>query len=179
MMWVLEGSIIYRLIKRLFYFYENSGTKKFLAGFAAGFRNSYTAKIFRAFGRCKTYYRHSLVSRTTDIIRRCFSSLFKRLDRIVLRLSESLDKWSGGSILCGLFGFVAKASCEKLFPLAAPVFGIGYIAGRLFFSKVRIRDVLFLILTFLAAVVLMYDHEKLRTYFKKSLIYRLYLLVMG
>jgi len=94
-------------------------------------------------------------------------------------LSDLLQKWSEGSILCYLFRFFARASKERLSVLALPVFGIGYIFGRLILNRLMIRDILFLSVTFFAAAVLLIDRNKLNAYFRNSLFYKLYLLVLG
>lgn len=178
-MQVLQGSLIYCLIKKLFQYYEHSGTRKFAAFIVMSFKSSYTAAFFRAVGRVKFFYQYSFISRIVGLVRKGFGRFYGWLDRLILQLSGLLQKWADGSLLCGLFRFTLRASKEKLFVLSAPVFGIGYFVGRLLFNRLRIRDILFLVLTFFAAAVLMADMEKLKKYFRESLFYRLYLLVMG
>lgn len=177
-MWVLEGSVIYGILKKLFSYYGHSGTRKFFAAFAMCCRNSRTAGFFRAVGRCRYFYRYSFIARSAAFIRKGFNRLYSWLDRLVLGMSGLLCKWSDGSLLCGLFRFVARASKERIFPLAAPVFGMGYFVGRLLFNRLRIRDMVFLSLMFSAAAVLFADREKLKKYFRESWFYKLYLLVL-
>lgn len=178
-MQVLEGSIVYRLPKKLSQYYRCSKTKSFFAALARYWKNSLTVRFFCSFGKLKQYYRYSFVSCAAQGIRRGLSSLYRGLDSLLLRLSGLLREWSCGSLLCVLFRFVARASKEKVAVFAAPVFGIGYFVGRLLFNRLRIRDVLFIVLTFFAAGVLAAGREKLKRYFRESLFYRLYLLVLG
>lgn len=175
-MQVLEGSVIYRLLKKLLWCYQHSKLKRFISAFTVCCQNCFIARCFRSAGKFRGFSGNSLVIRGAG---RLFNRLYKCIDRLVLRLSDLLQKWSEGSILCYLFRFFARASEERLSVLALPVFGIGYIFGRLILNRLMIRDILFLSVTFFAAAVLLIDRNKLNAFFRNSLFYKLYLLVLG
>jgi len=182
-MQVLEGSIVYGFVKKLFWCYEQSTLKRFLSALAMCWKNSRTAGFFRAVAGIRGVSQYSLVvraiSRPAGYVKKILVRAGRWVDRVVLCLSDLLRKWSLGSLLCGLSGFIIAASKERNFTLAAPVFGIGYFAGRLIQNRLMIRDILFLSLTFFAGAVLLVNPEKLKTYFRNSLFYKLYLLVLG
>lgn len=178
-MQVLEGSIIYRLLKKLFFCYEHSMLKKFVSVFAVSCKNSFIARSFRAVKKRRGFYRYSLVSRVAGYFGKHLSRLYKLVDRLVLQLSGLLQKWADGSLLCILFRFIGTASKERISALLIPAFGAGYIIGRLILNRLMIRDILFLSASLFAAAVLLIDREKLMTYFRNSLFCKLYLFVLG
>ena len=157
--------------------------EKFISVLVMCWKHSFTARSFRAVAGCKGFTQHSLVLRAVKCpvgyLKEFLIRVGKWLDKLVLRLSASLQKWSGASLLCNLFRFIFRASEERIFVLAAPIFGVGYIVGRLILNRLMIRDILFLSVTFFAAAVLLIKPEKLRAYFRGSLVYKLYLLVLG
>jgi len=175
-MQVLEGSVIYRLLKKLYWCYELSGTKRIFATLKMSCQNSFIARCFHAVAGFKIFSQNSLV---LQLVGRIFKKIYRWIDRFVIRLSDLLQKWSEKSLLCSVSRFIARASEERIFVLAAPVFGIGYFIGRVIIKRLMIRDILFLSLTFLTSAVLLIDRKKLNTYFRNSLVYKLYLLVLG
>lgn len=182
-MQVLEGSVIYRALNKLFRCYEHSLLKRFIAVFIMCCKNSFIARSLRAIARCKGYSQHSLTFRVIRLLSKYINAFFKKVyrwaDKLVLRLSVLLQKWSEGSLLCCFLRFIGKASKEKLSVIALPIFGAGYIIGRLILNRLMIRDILLLSITFFAAAALLIDHEKVKVYFKNSLFYKICLLVLG
>lgn len=173
-MQILEGSVIYGVLKKLSWCYKYSFLKKFFSGVAVCCKNSFIARRFHASGKRRNFSQNSVF---LCGIRRLFKGLYKWTDKVVLNLSGLLHKWSEGSLLCCLFRFLGKASGERLFVMVLPVFGVGYIVGRLLLNRLMKRDILFLAVTFLVAA-LFANPEKLKLYFKNSLFYKLYMLVL-
>lgn len=181
-MQILLGSAVYRMLVKLVGYYQNSLLKKFVSVFILYCRNSFIARSFRAIVRKKSFSQYSLFLRAVrcpvNWIKKMFKRLYKWVDKLVLSLADSLQKWSGSSLLCRLFCFIYESSRKKLFILAVPIFGIGFFVGRLLLNSLRIRDILLLAMTFFAAAVLFIYPKKIKVYFKNSLFYKICVLVL-
>jgi hypothetical protein len=180
-MQVLKGSAIYRILEKLVYYFQYSTLKKFFSVLSVSWKNSFFPRCFRAL-KGRNISENSLVlsilRKPIAFIRKVVQRLYKWADKRVLYISERLPEWSKTSLFAGLLCFVNKASKEKLFVLIPPIFGIGYVAGRLIMKRLMIRDIIFLALTFFIAAILIIDKEKLKQYLQHSLIYKLYVLVL-
>lgn len=96
----------------------------------------------------------------------------------MMKLSETVKKWSETSLIINAFRLIAEASKERLFALAFPIFGIGYLGGRTIRGDLMIRDVLVLGLMFIVSGILLIDSEKRKAIWKNSLVYRMYQLIL-
>lgn len=170
-MQIIKGSVIYRLIFWIIIFYQRSFLKKILSSIAETIKASTLAKWFTTLANRESSIEYSYFIRFVKFV-------FRKIDKLVLLFSESVQKWSGGSILVGLIRSIASSSREKPFALVFPVFGIGYIIGRVFLGRMMIRDLLLLALTFFISAVWMAGKEKIGTFWKNSLLYKLYVLVL-
>lgn len=167
----LQESLIYRLLLWLFHCYQGSVLKKFLGGFAEACRNSLPGKWVKNTLARESAFHNSQVFRV-------LRAVVRFLDRCMLKLSATLKKWSESSLIVKAFRLIAEASKEKLFALAFPVFGIGYLAGRVLQGKLMIRDVLLLGIMFVVSGILLIDGEKRRSIWRNSLVYRMYQLLL-
>ncbi|MBP7176468.1 MAG: hypothetical protein KBA53_09715 [Thermoclostridium sp.] len=167
----LKESLVYRMIYRLFVFYQDSGLKKLLAFLSEACRNSLPGKwVKNTMARESAFHN----SRVFSFLRK----ILKVLDRWFMKLSKTIEGWSETSLIVKGFRIAAKASKEKLFALAFPVFGIGYLAGRILQGKLMIRDVFLLGLLFIFAGVALIDREKRKAIWKNSLAYRLSTIIL-
>lgn len=170
-MQIIKGSVIFKLVYGIFVFYQSSFLKKILSAIAEIFKASILAKWFQTLAKRESSVEYSVFVRFVKF-------LFKKVDKLVLLFSKSVQKWSGGSILVRSVRGIASASREKPFALVFPVFGIGYFAGRAFWGRLMIRDIFLLALAFFVSAVWMVGREKIRTFWENSLLYKLYVLVL-
>lgn len=167
----LKESLVYRLLHGLSVCYGESGVKKLLKVLTAALRQSLPGKWVNNVMTRESAFHNSVVF---SVLRK----ILKVVDRWLLKLSEAIENWSETSLLVKGFRMAAKASKEKLFALAVPVFGIGYVAGRILQGKLMIRDVLLLGLLFIVAGVALIDREKRKALWKNSLAYQLYIILL-
>lgn len=142
------------------------------------------------FTRLAEITRHSLVAKglkTTmaresafehSVVFRMINAVLKVLDKGMMKFSTALSKWSEASLIIRCLRTIAKASKERRFALLFPVFGIGYLAGRMLQGKLMIRDVFLLGLMFIAAGIVLSDSEKRKAIWKNSLAYQLVILIL-
>ncbi len=166
-----KESLTYRLLHGLFNFYQYSGLKKVLDVLSEACRNSLPGMwVKNTMARESAFHN----SRVFGILR----AVLKVLDQWIVKLSKSIENWSETSLILKAFRGLAKASKEKLFALAFPVFGVGYLAGRILQGKLMIRDVFLLGLLFIAAGIALIGREKRKAIWKNSLAYRLYTIIL-
>lgn len=167
----LKESLVYRILYRLFIFYQDSGVKKLLGFLSEACRASLPGKwVTNTMARESAFHN----SRVFGLLR----AVLKVLDRWLVRLSKAIESWSETSLVLRAFRTAAKASKQKLFALAFPVFGIGYLVGRILQNKLMIRDVFLLGLLFIFAGVALIDREKRKAMWINSLAYRLYIILL-
>lgn len=167
----LTESIIYRLLHWLNICYQGSCVKRILFWLAEACRNSLPGRWIKNTMARESAFQNSFIFR----VLRAVLSFF---DKRILKLSAAISKWSETSLAVSIFRTVSRASKERLFALAFPVFGTGYLAGRIFLGKLMIRDVLFLGLLFVIAGIVMIDREKRRALWKNSLFYQFCIILM-
>lgn len=159
------------MLYRLFIIYQDSGLKKLLGFLTEACRNSLPGEwVKNIMARESAFHNSRVFSFLAGIV--------KVLDRWLVKLSKSIESWSETSLAVKAFRTAAKASKQKLFALAFPVFGIGYLAGRILQNKLMIRDVFLLGLLFIFAGVALIDPEKRKAMWKNSLAYRLYIIIL-
>jgi hypothetical protein len=167
----LKESLAYRVLYRLYVIYQDSCLKKLLGFLAEACRNSLPGKWVKNIMARESAFHNS---RVFEFLRK----ILKVLDRWLMALSKAIERWSEASLFVKGFRMVAEASKYKLFALAFPVFGIGYLVGRIFQGKLMIRDVLLLGLLFIIAGVILIDREKRKAIWKNSWTYRLYSILL-
>lgn len=180
-MQVLKGSVVYRILEKLIYYYQSSVLKRFISVFIVCCQNSFLPRCFHALKSINIAENSVLlcvVRRPIGWVTKVVKRLYQWTDKWVLYISKLMPKWSKTSIFARLLCIVNEASKEKLSALMLPIFGVGYIVGRLIMKRLMIRDILFLALTFFIAAVLFIDKEKLKNYFQHSLVYKIYVLVL-
>jgi len=171
-MHILEGSIFYILYRKLLVFYRNSVLSKIVSGIVYAYRYSIIGKCIKAVADRESSADHSIF---VSVIKK----LFKKFDKTAMRFSSAFCKWEKSSLLFAAAREIARMSHEKLFPLVFPVFGTGYIIGRIIQNRMMKRDIILFCLSLIAAVMFALDREKIKTFVKNSLVYKLYLLVFG
>ena len=159
------------MLYRLFIIYQDSGLKKLLVFLSEACRNSLPGKWVKNIMARESAFHNS---RVFNFLR----GVLRVLDRWLMQLSKAIERWSETSLIVKAFRWVAAASKHKLFVLAFPVFGIGYLAGRTLQGKLMIRDVFLLGLLFVFAGVILIDSGKRKAIWKNSLVYRLYNLLL-
>lgn len=167
----LQESLIYRLLLWLFHCYQGSVTKKLLSGLAEACRHSLPGRWVKNTMARESAFHNSQVFRA-------LRAVFRVLDRWFMKLSAAVKRWSETSLIINAFRLVAEASKERLFALAFPVFGIGYLGGRILRGDLMIRDVLLLGLLFVVSGILLIDRETRKAIWKNSLVYRMYQLIL-
>jgi hypothetical protein len=167
----LKESLVYRMLYRLFIIYQDSGLKKLLGFLSGACRNSLPGILVKNIMARESAFHNSRVFNFLRVI-------LKVLDRWLMALSKAIERWSETSLIVKAFRWVAAASKHKLFVLAFPVFGIGYLAGRTLQGKLMIRDVFLLGLLFVFAGVILIDSGKRKAIWKNSLAYRLYSILL-
>jgi hypothetical protein len=171
-MHILEGSIFYTLYRKLIIFYRNSILSKIVLGIVCAYRHSIIGKSIKAVADRESSADHSVFVRVIKI-------LFKKMDKTAKRFSSAFSRWKKSSLLFSAAGEIARMSHEKLFPFVFPIFGAGYIIGRIIQNRMMKRDIILFCLSLIAAVLFALDREKIKMFVKNSLVYKLYLLVFG
>ncbi|NLV63058.1 MAG: hypothetical protein GXY12_06645 [Clostridiaceae bacterium] len=169
---ILEGSIFYALYSKLIIFYRNSILSKFVSGIVCAYGHSILGRCVKAVANRESSAEHSVF---VCVIKK----LFKKMDKTAMRFSSAFCRWKKSSLLFASAKGIARMSQQKLFSFVFPVFGIGYAAGRIIQNRMMKRDIILLCLSFVAAVLFAIDREKFKLYVKNSLIYKVYLLVLG
>lgn len=170
-MQVITQSLVYRLFHQLYLYYQNSSVKRWIAFLSEACRHSLPARWLQASKERESALQYAVVFRV-------IKGVLKVLDKWMVKLSQALESWSETSLITGVFRAVIQMSGEKMIVLAFPVFGIGYLAGRILRNNLMIRDVLLLGLMFIVAGILMIGKDKRNAIWKNSLSYRLYLLLL-
>lgn len=167
----LKESLIYRLFSRLSFFYQSSFIKRLLDWLAEACKHSVPARWFRNSMAREGAFQYSLIFRL-------LKALLTVLDRWILRISEKVEEWSQASLIVNAARAVIHASKQRLFALVFPIFGVGYLAGRIIQNKLMVRDVLLLGVMFIFAGVLLIDREKRRAIWRNSFAYQAYILLL-
>ncbi|HEY8499783.1 MAG TPA: hypothetical protein VIL89_04115 [Clostridia bacterium] len=171
-MHILEGSLFYALYRKFIIFYRNSILSKAVSGIVCAYRQSVLGRCIKAVADRESSIDHS-------VFVRMIKKLFNKMDKAAKRFSSAFCRWKESSLLFAAVNGIARMSQEKLFPFVFPVFGIGYISGRIIQNRLMKRDIILFCLSVVAAVLLALDREKIKLYVKNSLVYKLYLLVLG
>ncbi|HAA25529.1 MAG TPA: hypothetical protein DCE11_05340 [Ruminiclostridium sp.] len=171
-MHILEGSIFYALYKKLLVFYRNSFLSKVVSGIVCAYRHSLVGRCIKATANRESSADHSAF---VSVIKK----LFNKMDKAAKRFSSAFGRWRKSSLLFTAAEGIIRMSNEKFFPFVFPIFGTGYIIGRVIQNRLMKRDIILFCLSVIAAVLLAFDREKIKLYVKNSLIYKLYLLVLG
>ena len=171
-MHILEGSIFYALYRKFIVFYKNSILFKAVSGIVRAYGHSILGKSIKAVANRESSVDHS-------VFVRMIKKLFNKMDKAAMRFSSAFSAWKESSLLFAAAKGIARMSQEKLFPVVFPVFGIGYIAGRIIQNRLMKRDIILFCLSVAAAVLFALDREKIKQYIGNSLVYKLYLLVLG
>lgn len=171
-MHILEGSIFYALYKKLLIYYRNSFLSKVVSAIVCAYRHSILGKSVKAVANRDSSADHSVFVHG-------IKKLFKRTDKTAMRFSSAFGRWKESSLLFAAAKGIIRMSQEKVFPLFFPVFAVGYIAGRIIQNRLMKRDIILFCLSVIAAVLFALDREKIKLYVKNSLVYKLYLLVLG
>ncbi len=170
-MQALKGSALYSLFTRLISIYRNSLLCRTVLYVVEAYRQSILGKCFKAVIGRESTIDYSIFIRIIKI-------LFKKVDKVVMWLSEVLKKYRESCLIVVVSRFVVQIAKGKLFPLVFSVFGMGYLAGRVILNRLMIRDIFFLGLMFLVSAILMMDRAKRKAIIKNSLAYQLFSLVM-
>ena len=170
-MWMLEGSIIFIFLGKLYHYYQDSCLRRVLVWIVQAFRQSLLGRSLKAVAERESSLEYSFFFRK-------LKKLFNGIDGGMGRLAAAIARWSKTSLLIGLFRGVIQISKQKMMAWVFPVFGIGYVLGRILQSRLMIRDILFLALTFFAAALYSVGGQRIKTLWKNSLVYRLYILMM-
>lgn len=165
-MQVLTESLTYRFFHILSVYYQNSCLKKLIKALAEVSRHSTLARWMRASSARESSFRSSSVFRLLKAIMRI-------IDRWMLNLSAAVSNWSEASFVTSISKDIIKASRNKMFALILPIFGMGYIVGRLLLKGLMIRDIFFLGFLFVFAGVMLMDAEKRKDIWTNSLLYQL------
>jgi hypothetical protein len=167
----VEGSIIYILLRKVYHCYQYSFLRKTVVRIVEAYRNSLPGRAIKAVVERESSLEHSIFVRMVK-------TLFYGIDKWVRRFSKSICGWSEASVIVRLVIGIIKISGHKSAILAIPVFGTGYLAGRIIQNRLMIRDILFLGLTFIVAAIFMLGLKNIKNVWKNSLAYKLYVLVM-
>ncbi|NLN63906.1 MAG: hypothetical protein GX144_00565 [Clostridiaceae bacterium] len=170
-MQLFKESLIYRFTYWLYVCYQNSCLHKVLSALTEICRHSFPGRWIRSTMAHESFFRHSVVFGM-------MKAVFKVLDNWMISLSKALGNWSETSLIVNASKLLVKASKEKLFALAFPVFGIGYLAGRVLFNKLMIRDVFLLGLLFIFAGIVLIDRKKRKAIWVNSFAYQLYIILL-
>lgn len=171
-MHILEGSLFYALYRKFIIFYRNSILSKAVSGIVCAYRQSVLGRCIKAVAERESSVDHS-------VFVRMIKKLFYKIDKTAMRFSSSFSAWKKSSLLFAAVNGIIRMYKVKIFPLIFPVFGIGYIAGRIIQNRLMKRDIILFCLSVVAAVLLALDRKKIKLYLKNSLVYKLYLLVLG
>jgi hypothetical protein len=170
-MQILKNSIVIRLFRILYVYYSNSFAKQIVLRLATAYRNSILGKTFSSIANRES-------AMTGSVFIRIIRTVFNIIDRFVIWVSKTISNGAGSSLIVGLYRGVINSVGEKSVALLLPLFGMGYVFGRVIQGRLMIRDILFLGLMFIIGAIFMVDSDKRKTVFKSSLISKVFKLIL-
>jgi len=172
-MQIIKNSVIMRLFRLLYIYYNNSYVKRAVLWFVEAYRNSVLGRVFESMASRQS-------AMTGSVFIKIIRALFNCVDRFAMRVSRVISDASGTSIIVALFkAFKDTALNGKAIAFVLPLFGMGYALGRVIQNRFMLRDILFLGISFIAGAVFMIDSDKRKTALENSIIVKIYKLVMG
>ena len=170
-MQILKNSIVMRLFRVLYIYYNNSYAKQIVQRLVNAYRDSVLGKVFTSVANRESAMTGSVF---IGIIRK----FFKSIDRLVVWFSKVISGSAGTSLIVNLFKGIRNAVSGKVVALVLPLFGMGYALGRVIQSRLMIRDMLFLGLMFIVGAILMVDSDKRKAVLENSIVYKAYKLIL-
>lgn len=171
-MQILKYSIVMRLFRLLYIYYNNSLVKRIIARFVRIYRHSIPGRMIESMASRQSATKGS-------VFIKIFRTLFILIDRFVMKISRLISDASGTSVIAAVFrAFKDTVSGGKAIALALPLFGAGYVIGRVVQNRFMLRDILFLGVTFIAGAVFLTDPEKRKKAMENSAIVKICKLVM-
>ena len=171
-MQVVKNSVVIRLFRILYIYYNNSYVKKIVIKIAEAYKHSFIGKAFYSAAK-----RESAASGSVFV--RIIKSVFNAFDRLVTGISKIISKSAPTSLIVSFFREVGNVFAGKAIAAAFPVFAAGYFLGRILQKRLMIRDVFFVGFLFIAGAVFLIDTDKRKRIMENSAIYKVYKLIMG
>lgn len=170
-MQILKNSIVIRLFRLMYIYYNQSYAKQIVLRLIEVYRHSVLGKVFTSIAN-----RESAI--TGSVFVKLIRIFFVGADRLVLWASKAISVGIVTSVIADFFKEVKKATSGKAAALALPLFGTGYALGRVIWNRLMIRDILFSGFMFIIGAILMVDSDKRKTVLKSSIVYKIYKLVL-
>ena len=170
-MQIVKNSIVMRLFRVLYIYYNNSYAKQIALKFVNAYRESILGKVFASVANRES-------AMTGSVFIRIIRIFFRGIDRFVVWVSEIISSGADTSLIVNLFKGIRNVVSGKAVALVLPLFGMGYALGRVIQSKLMIRDMFFLGLMFIVGAILMVDSDKRKAVLENSIVYKAYKLIL-
>lgn len=170
-MQIIKYSIVIRLFRIFYVYYNNSTVKKIVSWLAEAYKNSVIGRTFYSVAK-----RESAASGSVFI--RIIKSIFNAFDRFIIGISKLISKGAPTSLIVAFFRGIKTTFAGKAIALAFPVFAVGYFLGRIMLKQLMIRDILFIGLIFIVGAVFLADADKRKNIMENSFLYKICKLIM-
>ncbi|MDD4296053.1 MAG: hypothetical protein PHC69_03745 [Ruminiclostridium sp.] len=170
-MQIVKNSIVMRLFRVLYIYYNNSYAKQIALKFVNAYKESIIGRMFASVANRES-------AMTGSFFIRIIRKIFKSIDRMVTWVSKTISSGADTSLIVNLFKGIRNAVSGKAVALVLPLFGMGYALGRVIQGKLMLRDMLFLGLVFIAGAILMVDSGKRKAVLENSIVYKAYKLIL-